>query len=95
MNLDKIIDLGFKAGFHVDWEDTDDIDEDGREIKFGFLNSHGEVDNDVFVKFAELIVRECVMVLERLQDDTDRQNWPTPYGCAKAIKEHFEIEGEK
>lgn len=46
-------------------------------------------------KFAELIVKECVTVLKRLQDDTDRQNWPTPYGCAEAIKEHFGIEGEK
>ena len=95
MNLDKIIDLGFKAGFHVDWEDTDDIDEDGRELEFGFINSDGEVDNDVFVKFAELIIQECVTVCERLQDDTDRQNWPTPYDCVEAIKEHFGIEGEK
>ena len=39
----------------------------------------------------ELIIQECVMVLERLQDDTDRQNWPTPYGCAEAIREHFGV----
>ena len=46
-------------------------------------------------KFADLIIQECVTVLEQLQDATDRQNWPTPYGCAEAIKEHFGIEGEK
>jgi hypothetical protein len=44
-------------------------------------------------KFADLIIQECVTVLEQLQDATDRQNWPTPYGCAEAIKEHFEVEG--
>lgn len=54
-----------------------------------------QIDKDIFKKFAELIVRECVTVLERLQDDTNRQNWPTPYTCAEAIKEHFGIEVEK
>lgn len=43
-------------------------------------------------KFAELIVRECCNVCERLQDSLDRQNWPTPYECAVGIKEHFGIE---
>ena len=42
-------------------------------------------------KFVELIIEECISTCERLQDDLDRQNWPTPYGCAEAIKEHFGI----
>ena len=90
MNLDKIIDLGFKAGFHVDWEDTDDIDEDGRELEFGFINSDGEVDNDVFVKFAELIVRECAEFVSN-----DRMNDEYGQFVANRIKEHFGIEGDK
>lgn len=45
--------------------------------------------------FAELIVTECISTCERLQDDLDRQNWPTPYGCAEAIKEHFGVEEER
>jgi hypothetical protein len=51
---------------------------------------HGNHTN--YKKFAELIIQECCGVCERLQDSLDRQNWPTPYECATAIKEHFEIE---
>lgn len=43
-------------------------------------------------EFAESIIKECINTCERLQDDLDRQNWPTPYGCSEAIKEHFGVE---
>ena len=49
-------------------------------------------DDFEYQKFAELIIRECCNVCEGLQDSLDRQNWPTPYGCAVGIKEHFGIE---
>jgi hypothetical protein len=42
--------------------------------------------------FAELIIQECINTVIQLQDDMDRQNWPTPYGCAEAISEHFGVE---
>ena len=58
---------------------------------FDFANGLQEV---FLKKFAELIIKECISTCERLQDDLDRQNWPTPYGCAEAIKEHFGIAKE-
>jgi len=43
-------------------------------------------------KFAELIVRECCLVLEQTQDALDPQKWPTPRGCTEYIKDHFGVE---
>ena len=53
-----------------------------------------EFENLELQAFAELVIWECISTCERLQDDLDRQNWPTPYECAKAIKEHFGIAKE-
>ena len=57
----------------------------------GYGNDHYRNHTD-YAKFAELIIRECCKVCEGLQDSLDRQNWPTPYGCAVGIKERFGIE---
>ena len=43
-------------------------------------------------KFAELIVRECCLVLEQTQTALDRHKWPTPSECGIYIKEHFGVE---
>ena len=42
--------------------------------------------------FAELIVRECCLVLEHTQTALDRHKWPTPSECGVYIKEHFGVE---
>jgi hypothetical protein len=42
--------------------------------------------------FAELIVRECCLVLEQTQTALDRHKWPTPSECGIYIKEHFGVE---
>ena len=43
-------------------------------------------------KFAELIVKECCLVLEQTQTALDRHKWPTPSECGIYIKEHFGVE---
>ena len=43
-------------------------------------------------KFAELIVRECCLVLEQTQTALDRHKWPTPSECGIYIKQHFGVE---
>jgi len=43
-------------------------------------------------KFAELIVRECCLVLEQTETALDRHKWPSPSECGVYIKEHFGVE---
>ena len=47
---------------------------------------------DELEKFAELIVRECCLVLEQTQTALDRHKWPTPSECGIYIKQHFGVE---
>ena len=79
MNDEKIKQLKDQArDFYLQNEDLD-------------LSSH-ELHRAIEAKFAEFIIWECINTVIQLQDDTDRQNWPTPYGCAEAIREHFGVE---
>ena len=64
-----------------------------------YVNTYDDVGADVWFemynkKFAELIVRECCLVLEQTQDALDPQKWSTPRGCTKYIKDHFGVEHE-
>ena len=63
-----------------------------RENEIQYPNGHYVFQMTVDQKFAELIIQECCNVCEGLQDSLDRQIWPTPYGCAVGIKEHFGVE---
>ena len=47
---------------------------------------------DEIEKFAELIVRECCLVLEQTETALDRHKWPSPSECGVYIKEHFGVE---
>ena len=47
---------------------------------------------DHIEKFAELIVRECCLVLEQTETALDRHKWPSPSECGVYIKEHFGVE---
>lgn len=79
MNDEKIKQLKDQArDFYLQNEDLD-------------LSSH-ELHRAIETKFAELIIKNCINIVEQLQDDMDRQNWPTPYCCAEAIREHFGVE---
>ena len=73
---ERIKELAEQAGFKVNWQH-----EDVQAIKMAR-----------FEKFAELIVRECCLVLEQTQTALDRHKWPTPSECGVYIKEHFGVE---
>ena len=60
--------------------------------QFDGLTWEGKIKQTRDTKFAELIVRECCLVLEQTQTALDRHKWPTPSECGIYIKEHFGVE---
>jgi hypothetical protein len=62
---------------------------DGIEYEYEDVEMDGSEDLE---KFAELIVRECCLVLEQTQTALDRHKWTTPSECGIYIKEHFGVE---
>ena len=73
---ERIKELAYKAGLH-------------NHLWLDIPDSDDVLDT---VKFAELIVRECCLVLEQTQTALDRHKWPTPSECGVYIKEHFGVE---
>ena len=48
---EEIIELGFKAGFCMDYVEN----EGSGESDFGFIDDEGQIMNELFIKFARLI----------------------------------------
>jgi hypothetical protein len=76
---EKIKELAERAGFFPmkNWENT---------------NWHAAGHNDIFEKFADLIIRECVGVCDDLRDSTDYvSEQDMAENCAMAIMKRFGV----
>ena len=81
MNKGKLRSLMFHAGFC-----NEDGGWDNRPI--------WEQEHDNFQRFADLIVRECIQVVDGMADpeeDSDRYVWAL-HNASEKIREHFGVE---
>lgn len=81
---ERILELAEQAGFYIT------IDGSGILIP----DPHTEDITEVTKKFAELIVRECVIRAERewIRNGPDTEHNKAITGVIKSIKEHFGVE---
>lgn len=67
------------------------------KASIGYNDSWSQVDPEVLEKFAELIVRECMLCCERVISDPVRPESVDTWlngglSCINEIKEHFGVE---
>ena len=79
---ERMKELAKQLGYNVNYKPSDD--ETDREYQV--------VSNDFAEKFAELIVRECIKLIEESTEDDEYWSRVTGAESIMAIEEHFGVE---